>query len=115
MKTRIERPGSSSLILPLALLSMSAMASASHANECLDIRSECQQPEQRDHLIKLCEAAKSGNAGAMYWLGLAYIEGVVLKDYDKGVEWLKKASFAGNQDASRLYEYIDSAQIGPGC
>ena len=51
----------------------------------------------------------------MYWLGLAYIEGQILNDYDKGLGWLKMASFHGNKEAQRMYEFITSAQIGPGC
>lgn len=67
------------------------------------------------HLAQLCEAAERGNVDAMYWLGLAYLDGQVLDNYDKGLAWLKKAAFRGNHEADQMYEFINSAQIGPGC
>lgn len=99
-------------ILPLALFSVTPPVPASHGDECFHVLDE---NKHRDYLFDMCESAKQGDAGAMYWLGLAYIEGVVLNDYDKGVSWLKKAAYAGNKEASRLYEFISSAEVGPGC
>ena len=99
-------------VLPLAFMTAAPPAPASHGDECFHV---LDQDKERDHLFDMCEAAGQGDAGAMYWLGLAYIEGVVLNDYDKGVSWLKKAAYAGNEEASRLYEFISSAEVGPGC
>lgn len=101
-----------STILPLAASSGLVVASPSYA-DCQEI--EPLRAEAEAHLAELCEAAHAGDAGAMYWLGLAYIEGKVLNDYDRGLAWLKKASFRGNDEAKRMYEFISSAQIGPGC
>lgn len=112
MRNRLLRKICSSAIAPLALLSASGTPQAASADECHDVLTE---ERERDHLFELCEAAEQGDAGAMYWLGLAYIEGVLLNDYDRGLAWLKKASFAGNEQATRLYEFISSAEIGPGC
>ena len=112
MHGRLPRKLYSLAITPLALLSMTGSPLAATADECHDVLNE---QRERDHLFELCEAAEQGDPGAMYWLGLAYIEGVVLNDYDRGLAWLKKAKFAGNQEAGRLYDFISSAEIGPGC
>ena len=101
-----------SMILPLAATYGLSISSSSYA-ECHEI--EPLQAEAEAHLDELCDAAHAGDVGAMYWLGLAYIEGHVLNDYDRGLAWLKKASFRGNKEAKRMYEFISSAQIGPGC
>lgn len=85
---------------------------AAAATDCFDVMGSS---IKRDHIFDLCEAAEKGDPGAMYWLGVAFIEGVVVADYDRGVFWLRKATRAGNKEAERLYNFIDSAQIGPGC
>lgn len=101
-----------STILPLAASSAFVVGHPSYA-DCQEI--EPLKVEAASHLAELCDAAHAGDVGAMYWLGLAYIEGQVLNDYDRGLAWLKKASFRGNEEAKRMYEFISSAQIGPGC
>lgn len=101
-----------SLILPLAV-SAGVLASPSSHADCH--KADARKAEAEAHLTGLCDAAKSGDAEAMYWLGMAYIEGRILNDYDRGVAWLKKASFRGNEEAARMYEFISSAEVGPGC
>lgn len=103
---------SGSFIIPLAA-SASIVGGPSVLADCHD--AEVRKAESLNHIRELCAAAESGNAGAMYWLGLAYIEGQVLNDYDKGLRWLKKASFRGNEEAQRVYDFISSAEIGPEC
>ena len=45
-------------------------------------------------------AAEEGNSEAQYLLGLLCIEGKrVIKDVDKGIEWLSKAGMQGHKDA----------------
>lgn len=107
-----ENKKAKSMILSLAASSGLAVSPSSCA-DCHDIGPLKAEPEV--HLDELCNAAHAGDAGAMYWLGLAYIEGRVLNNYDRGLDWLKKASFRGNEEAKRMYEFITSAQIGPGC
>lgn len=101
-----------SMVLPLAV-SASVIASPASYADCRE--DEPLRTESKRHIEELCDAAHTGDVGAMYWLGLAYIEGQVLNDYDEGLAWLKKASFRGNEEAKRMYEFISSAQIGPGC
>ena len=48
----------------------------------------------------------------MYWLGLAYIEGKVLNDYEQGVAWLKETARLGNIEAARMYEFMENAFSG---
>ena len=100
------------MTMSLVLMSMTVLSSTSGADQC---PAGPDAPDLQDRLHELCQAAREGDPGAMYSLGLAYIEGVVVDDYDKGVAWLKKASFAGNSEATKLYEFIGNAQIGPGC
>lgn len=101
-----------SMVLPLAV-SAGVMASPSSYADC--DKAEVLKVDAERHVAELCDAAKTGDSGAMYWLGLAYIEGQVLDDYDRGVAWLKKAAFRGNKEAERMYEFISSAEVGPGC
>lgn len=108
----LEHSKFSSLIMLLAMGAGIAASPASHAN-CDD--TEILKADMKQHLAELCDAAETGDSGAMYWLGLAYIEGHVLDDYDQGVAWLKKAAFRGNEEAQRMYEFISSAEVGPGC
>ena len=96
----------------VASLALSLGPSAVAATDCYDV---LDISSTRDHIFALCEAAENGDLGAMYWLGVAFIEGAVVSDYDQGISWLKRASFAGNAYAQRLYEFISSAEIGPGC
>ena len=100
------------MILPLAV-SAGILASPSSHADCHE--ADVLKTEAEVRLTDLCDAAKSGDAGAMYWLGMAYIEGQILNDYDRGVAWLRKASFRGNEEAARMYEFISSAEVGPGC
>jgi TPR repeat protein len=108
----LENKNVRSVILPLAASSGLVIGPSSRA-DCHNIAPL--KAEAVAHLAELCDAAHAGDAGAMYWLGLAYIEGEVLNDYDRGLAWLKKASFRGNEEAARMYEFISSAQVGPGC
>jgi TPR repeat protein len=101
-----------SMVLSLAV-SAGVIASPYSYADCHE--AETLKAEAEKHVAELCDAAKSGDPGAMYWLGLAYIEGHVLDDYDQGIAWLKKAAFRGNREAERMYEFISSAQVGPGC
>lgn len=108
----IENLKLTSVVLPLAVIAgvVASPSSYAHCHEAHPLK-----PEAEKHLAELCDAAESGDPGAMYWLGLAYLEGHVLNDYDQGVAWLKKAAFRGNREAERMYEFISSAQVGPGC
>ena len=90
-----------------------AASSVGAAADCRDL--EILQQQAANHVAELCDAARKGDTGAMYWLGLAYLEGQILNDYDRGLAWLKKAAFRGNEEAQRMYDFISSAEVGPGC
>ena len=111
MKTLKNRTVTS-MVLPLAV-SAGLMSSPSSYADC--DKAEVLRADAERHLAELCDAARKGDSGAMYWLGLAYIEGQVLDDYDRGIAWLQKAAFRGNKEAERMVEFISSAEVGPGC
>ena len=59
---------------------------------------------------RLLKEAESGNAEAMYLVGLEYEAGeVVTADGEKAIEWMNKAADLGNKDAHKWLEeyYFD--------
>ena len=59
---------------------------------------------------RLLKEAESGNAEAMYLVGLEYESGeVVTADGEKAIEWMNKAADLGNKDAHKWLEeyYFD--------
>ena len=59
---------------------------------------------------RLLKEAESGNAEAMYLVGLEYETGeVVTADGEKAIEWMNKAADLGNKDAHKWLEeyYFD--------
>ena len=54
----------------------------------------------------LQSAARQGDADAMYWLAISYLDG----DFDQGVKWLERASVRGNDKAQNLYAFINNIE-----
>ena len=74
------------------------------------------EDEKPPSVIKLQTAASRGNPEAMYELAMLHVEGGIPNaDYDQGIRLLKKAAAKGNQDAQRMYAFMDNAFSGEGC
>ena len=63
---------------------------------------------------RLLKEAESGNAEAMYLVGLEYEAGeVVTADGEKAIEWMTEAADLGNKDAHKgLEEYYFDDDAG---
>ena len=57
-------------------------------------------------LAPLQVAARRGDADAMYWLGVSYMD----RDYDRGVSLLQQASLKGHTRAENLHAFITNMQ-----
>ncbi|MDR1954462.1 MAG: sel1 repeat family protein [Candidatus Methanoplasma sp.] len=54
------------------------------------------------------EAALGGMLGAMYYVGVYYLEGYgIEKDKEEGMKWLRLASSSGSEDAKELLSHLD--------
>lgn len=60
----------------------------------------CKDKNYLEALKLLSKAAEYGNAGAQYYLGAMYMDGLGLeKDYSEAVKWFRKAAVQGNAKA----------------
>ena len=67
-----------------------------------DIEKNGLKGENKKKFADLRAKANNGNIQAMYYLGKMYAYGVgVKKNYDKSLDWLNKATFAGVLEAER--------------
>jgi len=60
-----------------------------------------------ERVAEIIRDAQAGNIDAMYTLGVLYCEGRGLPvDYEKSLEWLKKARDLGDRDADSMIRAV---------